>query len=246
MKKIIGVLFLLSCSFCQAMEKPTGRPIFAPASIITPEQEAEIAKLPEQERKYKLHDLIVHNVLQESETFDDAVKKINELAKESEYKDILAFDIDYIKRYGTVEWLVQQQHAELDAIMKLYVYALTHPDIVANKDFVISLRKALPGLDKLEMFIERNSKQRSEVLAQVILQLSKDSAIAPLMNSYPLLENILNRFTGGAHSEYWTREIVVGLRTPAAAEFIKKETRRGFRARIVTWNLTSYDPKLPL
>jgi len=111
------LLLLIIIGSLHAMEKQTGRPIFAPASIITPAQEAELEKLPEQERTYKLRDFMVHNILQESDTLDQAIDKIKKLARESAYKNVLAFDVDYIRRYGSIEWLAQQRNAGLDAVI---------------------------------------------------------------------------------------------------------------------------------
>ena len=215
MIKQILMLFLFTMPLL-AMEKPTGRPIFAPAGILTSEQEAEIAKLPEQERGYKLRDFIIHNILEQSKTFEEAIERIKKLAQVPVYKDALAFDLDYIKRYGPFEWLAQQQHAELDAILKFYIYTQDkwiHPSI---EEF----RKAIPALNMLEERITSIYGDDKNIIKKLQV-LTVDQDIATFINSYRLFENIIYRFARGRPA--LQVKIITALKIPAAAEFIKRK-----------------------
>ena len=220
--KAFFAILLVVTQLAQAMEKPSDGPfILRGKSLLTPEQETEIAKVPEQERNYKLRDFIIHNVLQESATLDVVIARIKELAQAPTYKNVLAFDLDFIKKEDPIQWLVHQQHAELDDIMKLYVYALTHSDEIKNKNFVIELHKALPGLDKLEKNIENLS---GELFAQKIQQLAADPDIASFINNYHFLENIVHRLIGRSYG-FWQIFIASSLRSPAAGAFLRNNEK---------------------
>lgn len=227
--KAFFVFLLVSTQLAYTMEKPIGKPIFAPAPIITPEQEAEIAKLPEQERKYKLRDFIVHNVLQESKTFGEAIARIKQLAQEPAHKDALAFDIDYIKKYGPIEWLAQQQKTELNAILKFYLYAY---DLLKKfgkpkyGDLVMGLRKAIPNLNKLENKIVYLSQEQTIVgMAAALKEFSIDPDFAPFLNNYQFFEHAIYILAGQRYRKDLQIKIVAALRTPIAAEYIRNNIK---------------------
>jgi len=231
--------FLIVSSCSQAMERGLGtRYIFGGQGIITPKQESYLNLLPADMRAVVLRNYIIHNVIEESLKLDDAVKKIKELAQEGRLASVLANDIALLNKEGPIGWLAKQ---DIDYVMKYYMplYGQISGD---GLRFIKDLEKRIPALAKIRQktkdeftALESRAKSMGEVISE-IQKLAAASDTGPIINSYPMTEDLINRFSRAPGYKFDDYMLTAAeLMTPGAAKYIEKKgwSKLSFSSRIL-------------